>query len=151
MAKEKRTASRPQTVEVLPKINEDIAPKTNEGYLDKWGREKPDPTPMAPPVGFVRQPPLHERLRDMILAERRTLDEAAYVETWEEQNDFDVGDDLDPTSPWETNFEVPMGAEELTKDISQAVAAKGGEQGGGSPPADPPNGGVDNAPEPAKK
>lgn len=68
--------------------------------------EHPDPTPMAPPVGFKRRPSLADQIREMVRNERlqRELDQAGY-ETFEEADDFDVGDDFDPTSAYEEHFD----------------------------------------------
>lgn len=76
------------------------------------GAEIPDSTPLAPPVGYERQPSLAEQIRAMIVGEKlRAEVEAAGAETFEEADDFDVGDDYDPTSPYEANFD-PMTPEE---------------------------------------
>lgn len=76
--------------------------------LYKDGREYPDPTPVAPPVGFIKQPPLHDLIKQMVRSE--ALKRAAMqadAETFEEADDFDVGDDFDPTSPYEEVFDPP--------------------------------------------
>lgn len=87
--------------------------------------EQPDPTPMAPPLGFKRRPSLADQIREMVRNERlqRELDEAGY-ETFEEADDFDVGDDFDPTSAYEEHFDgqfeqqaqAPLAREEKPKD-----------------------------------
>lgn len=73
-------------------------------YLDENGHEKPNPVPMQPPVGYRRQPTIAEQMRMMI---RTASLEAAQAgaETEEEANDFDVGEDMEPHSPWENDFE----------------------------------------------
>lgn len=74
--------------------------------LDKHGHEIPDPTPMEPPIGYVKQPSLAEQIRDAIRShELKKEAEAAGFETFEEAEDFDVGDDYEPTSPFEETFE----------------------------------------------
>lgn len=74
--------------------------------LNEKGQEIPDPTPMAPPVGFKRQPSLSEQIRQMILSEklRQEAEEMGY-ETFEEADDFDVDDDFDPSTPYEEVFD----------------------------------------------
>lgn len=68
--------------------------------------EQPDSRPMAPPVGYVKTQPLHERIREMIRSEHlRQAAIAAGAETLEEADDFDVGEDYDPTSPYEIGFD----------------------------------------------
>lgn len=65
----------------------------------------PDPTPMAPPLGYRPQPSLRDQIREMILSERLRVEaEAAGAETFEEADDFEV-EDFDPHSPYEVNFD----------------------------------------------
>lgn len=79
---------------------------TKASNLDAHGREIPDPTPMAPPVGYNRQPSLSEQIRAMVRSERLAQEVAAAgYETFEEADDFDVGDDFEPSSPYEGNFD----------------------------------------------
>lgn len=94
--------------------------------LYKDGREFPDPTPMAPPVGFIKQPTLAETMRQMIAGEalRRHAREAG-AETFEEADDFEVGEDYDPTSPYEETFEPPpvqISPEEADKALAKHIA-----------------------------
>ena len=64
--------------------------------LDARGAEVLDPTPMAPPVGYRRQPSLAEQIREMVRSERLAAEvEAAGAETFEEADDFDIEDDCD--------------------------------------------------------
>lgn len=61
---------------------------------NEQGEELPDSTPVAVPVGFQRPPTIHEQIRMFVRSEefnRRA--QAAGVETWEEANDFEVGDE----------------------------------------------------------
>lgn len=68
--------------------------------------EVPDPTPMAPPVGYKRQPSIFEQQRDMMRAHFAAFEKEGF-ESPEEADDFNVGDDYDPTSPYEHNFDPP--------------------------------------------
>lgn len=68
--------------------------------------EKPDPVPMAPPVGYTPTPPLEDLVRTMITG--HLLREAAAkegFETFDEADDFEVGEDYDPRSPYEEVFD----------------------------------------------
>lgn len=69
------------------------------------GKEYPNPTPMEPPIGYIPSRPLHEQIREMVLREISEAADRADADTEEEANDFDVGDDFDPTSPYEIGFE----------------------------------------------
>lgn len=60
----------------------------------------PDPTPVAPPIGYKKQPSMVDIIREQI----RLAGEASKsqgFETFEEADDFDVDDDYDPRSPYE--------------------------------------------------
>lgn len=91
---------------------------SDEAYAQKMERKDltpdgsaliPDPTPIAPPLGYIKQPSITERIRDMVRSEHlRAAAEAAGAETFEEANDFDVGDDYDPNSPYEEVYEPPV-------------------------------------------
>lgn len=73
---------------------------------DEFGREVPSPVPMAPPLGYRKQPTITERIRDMVRSENLRLEAArAGYETFEEGDDFDIGDDYDPRSPYELQFD----------------------------------------------
>jgi len=97
--------------------------KSNANYLTADGREKPDPTPMEPPIGFNRQPSLAEQIRTMVRSEAlRQAAEKAGAESFEEADDFEVGDDYDPSSPYEQDFDqVPIS--ELRARAAAAEAA----------------------------
>lgn len=88
--------------------------------IGRDGREYNDPTPMAPPVGYKRQPTMVEiiraQVRDALLAKELA---AQGVETFEEADDFDVGDDYDPSSPWENDFDPPI--REVLQEAEKAV------------------------------
>lgn len=89
--------------------------------LNEHGQELPDPTPMAPPIGFKRQPTMVEYIRDMVRSERlRQEAEAMGHESFEEADDFDVGDDddFDPKSGWENDFDPP--AREIVQEVSES-------------------------------
>lgn len=95
-------------------------------YLDDRGHERPDPTPMEPPLGYVEGPTLFETIQAMV---RRANDEmkaeGSPYETEEEANDFgrEFDDDYEPTSGYELlEEEVPI--------------SRGG--GGVEPPSDEP-------------
>lgn len=77
-------------------------------YLDDCGREVLSPLPVAPPVGYVKHISLAEQIRAMVRSEAlRYHAETSGHETFEEADDFDCGDDFDPRSPYEVDFEPP--------------------------------------------
>lgn len=60
--------------------------------INSHGQEVPDPTPVELPVGYKHPLPLAERMKQMIRSELSSAAAQAGAETWEEANDFDVGD-----------------------------------------------------------
>lgn len=82
------------------------APRASDSLVD-YKYEKPDPVPIAPPLGYQPTPPIEELIQQMITNHvLRAEMEAAGAETFEEADDFEVGEDYDPTSPYEETFDV---------------------------------------------
>lgn len=109
------------------------------------GREVPDPTPMAPPVGWFKQPTMVEHIRSLVAHELSRRADAVGHESFEEADDFDLPDGDDPHSPYENEFEPPIAAlAEQARKAEEAEKPVEGEkepdEGGGPPkqPADPP-------------
>lgn len=104
--------------------------------FDEHGRELMDPTPIAPPIGYKKSPSIAEQIRAMVRSEKlRQEAEAEGYETFEEADDFDVGDDFDPKSPYEEVFEpLPEVNEDdrlmtLGDHIGRSIVSQlGGEQ-----------------------
>lgn len=95
---------------------------TAKERLDEHGREKLDPKPVAMPLGFERPETLAEQIQRMV---RQTVSQEAAdqgFETFEDADDFDVGDDFDPTSPYEMEFDPILG-----REVSPQMVAEGGE------------------------
>lgn len=129
-------------------------PGTGEQIHDARGYEIPDPTPMQPPLGYKRQDTLAAQMRAMILSDRLAREAAAAgAETFEEADDFEIGDDFDEVrySPYEANFD-PMTPEEraalstqgrdpdkiLTKEEKKALEAPPPKPKKTSPAGDQP-------------
>lgn len=75
------------------------------------GEEILDPTPIEIPLHFQRPMSLNERIKQMVQHEASMIARANGYETFSEADDFNVDDDeIDPSSPWEENFdpEVPF-------------------------------------------
>lgn len=87
------------------------------------GQEIPDPTPIAPPIGYKRQPSIFEQMRQMVLSDRLAAEaSAAGAETFEEADDFDVGEDIDPRSGWENDYDPPI--RQVLDDGAKALAER---------------------------
>lgn len=104
-------------------------------FLTDEGYEALSSIPMAPPVGFTKEEPLHLRIKRMVREARlqEELDAAGH-ETFEEADDFDVGDDYDPSSPFEIEFDPPEVLQMFQHAEQEAYAARGEP----NPPADGP-------------
>lgn len=88
----------------------DYAKKMVERGYDAQGRFIPDPTPMAPAVGFKESPSMVEIIRRMVRDERLAQDlDATGFETFDEADDFEVGDENadELRSGFENEFEPP--------------------------------------------
>lgn len=98
----------------MSKDDKKLVPNSKNGrHLD--GREILDPTPIAVPIGFKQPPTLAEQVRRLV-GHYRTIEDAGF-ETPEEADDFAVGDDYDPSSPWELVHDEQFG--EVTKEVKR--------------------------------
>lgn len=86
-------------------------------FLDDLGREIPDPRPLQPPIGYKKQPSLFELVREATAREVALYAANREPETFEESDDFDIDDDIDPHSPWENDFDPPW------SEVKQAIEA----------------------------
>ena len=102
---------------------EELLEKYQAKNIDLNGKLIPDPTPLAPPVGYNPQPSMVEIVRDMVRSERlkQDLDDQG-LETFEESEDFDIEDDPVAQSPWENEFDPPI--EELVAAGREAIAKR---------------------------
>lgn len=84
--------------------------------LNADGHELLSDKPIALPMGFKKPETLAEQVRRLVRHEQfaQALG-GPDSETFEEADDFDVGDDYDPTSPFEQVFDFA-----LQRDISPA-------------------------------
>lgn len=77
-----------------------------KAVLNDKGQEVLDPIPMAPPVGYDKPFDMFAHVRNMVRSEHlRIAALEAGQETFEESDDFEVGEDYDPNSPYEEVFD----------------------------------------------
>lgn len=107
--------------------------KAQKDYLTADGREKASSTPVAPPIGYIKQPSMVENIRDMVRREMSIAAAEAGMETFEEADDFEVGDDYDPRSPYEELFDPPPNL----PGMRASTEGKGEREGEGE--AEPPS------------
>lgn len=119
-----------------------------------------DSVPLAPPVGYRKQPSMVEIVRNMVRGERLKAALDADTETFEDADDFDIPDDPDPPqSGYENELDPPLAElveegrkvmearKKREKEAEQAVkppekpAGKPDSGGvGGKPPTESPSG-----------
>lgn len=77
---------------------------------DAHGREMPDPTPVAMPVGFQRPESLVDLMKRLIRTEVSQTAHDAGTETFEEANDFEVPEDTveDTATQYEAMADEPF-------------------------------------------
>lgn len=120
-----------EAVELMATLGFGFDKETGEFYhlkgkpLTPEGRETPDPTPMQPPLGYFKQPTMVDHIRNLIRSERlREAAEAGGAESFEEADDFNVGDDYDPHSGYETEFEPEIPQSAASADDESGAAAE---------------------------
>lgn len=101
------------------------------GFNDA-GEFIPDSVPMAPPIGYKETESMVDIVRRMVRDEQLQADlAAAGAETFEEADDFEVGDDgEDLMSGHENDFDPPVKelVSEGKKEIARKKAAKEAEE-----------------------
>jgi len=114
----------------------------------KKGTETLDTTPVATPVKFHRPPTLQEQIQRYTRNHLNKIALQEGKETFEEANDFDVGEDELPPTPHEIEFDA-RGEAEFEKFAIKALpkgkkpkadpAGKTDPEGSVSAPNTPPN------------
>lgn len=126
----------------LAAIEAAIAAHPKGKPLNEQGQLIPDSTPIAPPIGYKKQPSMVEIIREQIRQASEEAGRAGY-DTLEEAEDFDIGDGQEPYSQYEQEDaqEVPISVlrerqrQALADEAEKAAeAAKPG--GGGETPAE---------------
>lgn len=78
---------------------------------DANGWELLDPTPVAIPTGFKVPETMEQRVQRLTRTSMSALAAEQGYETFEESEDFNIGDDIDPSTPYETFFDPQLGIE----------------------------------------
>lgn len=91
------------------------------------GKEYPNPTPIAPPIGWHPAEPIHEMIARMVargVKEQMEAERGVELESPEDADDFEVGDDYDPSAPYEHDFEptAPWPASRAVRELEQQIA-----------------------------
>lgn len=105
-------------------VTSQVRDRFKEKGLDESGAAATlDPTPMEPPIGYNPQPSMFDLIQKQVQLElsRQGLEKG--LEDFMEADDFDIGDDYEPESPYEDNF--MMSAKELMAIGSQVLKDRG--------------------------
>lgn len=108
---------------------------------NEFGQEIPDSRPVEMPLNFRRPKPLNQLVSEIVARQIRELAEEQGAESFEEADDFDVGDEEFPTSIHEMTDEQEVfnAPSENRGPGDKALPAKATE--GPAPTGDPANGG----------
>lgn len=83
-----------------------IQERPQKASLNQDGHEIGDSRPLEVALNLRRAPSLTEQIRAVVRSERLKQEAiASGHETFEEADDFEIGDDYDPESPYEMEFE----------------------------------------------
>lgn len=97
--------------------------------LNERGHEVVSDVPVAAPIR-IRRPTQFEEMRRMIREEMSRQARSEGRETFEEADDFNVGEDYDPRSPWELDDEQ-LAASQF---VEERPIEQPGELSTGAPP-----------------
>ena len=117
-----------------------------KGRPFKGNRLYMDPKPVAPPVGYEKQPSMMDIIRQQVQQASRAAEEEGW-ESVEEANDFECPDDPFPSSPYEfteEEIEVPPSVrkdriKQEQKDALEETETKAEGAGGVPHQSDPPD------------
>lgn len=109
------------------------AQQSGQSMLLVDGSEIPSPLPIAPPIGWEKQPDLIDQIRSMVQREIGIRDDME-VDDPDEEDDFDMADlDDDFRTPYEVEG---LTREEILREFRHRVAERD-EQRAPMPPAAP--------------
>lgn len=111
------------------------------------GAEILDPTPVAPPVGYVRQKSMVDIIREQIRSDA-LLARLNDRESFAESDDFDIPDDpIDPHTPYEDEFEPIADVVAEARDLEKKARAARAPQAPPEARQDTPSQGSSSSPQ----
>lgn len=94
-----------------------------KGTLNQAGEEVLDPRPVAIPAGFKRPETLQEQVARLVRTSVSEWANRQGMETFEESEDFEVDDEFDPQSRFETFFDPILGRDLSAEEFRRNEAA----------------------------
>lgn len=106
-----------------------MSQKISSTRLNADGQEVLDNTPVNIPLRFQRVKNLSDQIRETLRSEEfRAYLNSQELETPEEADDFDVGDDYDPRSPYEMTLDQELRGPQDDENERVAAAQRTGNQ-----------------------
>lgn len=138
-----------KTTHDTTKASGKASPGAAEGKHTEEGLEVMDPMPKQPPLGYKKTPSLAEQILQQVRLQR--LEDAKLHETEEEADDFEVGEDFEPLSPYENDHmptfaNLKKQAKEINERLEKAKREKAIADYKAKHGKEPP---TDRSPEPA--
>lgn len=127
--------------EYWEKLEKIVAAHPKGKAYDKEGRFYPDPTPVAPPPGqsSVADIDMFEVMRNRIRNEASLEAQMKGYESFEEANDYDVDEELEPFSPYEEIVEqAVMDGPIARPEVNAAIPSDASEKQDAPPKAAAP-------------
>lgn len=121
-------------------------PKTSMGYLDKFGREIPDPTPLEIAIGQSVASSMSELVAQLV---QKAIHEHLGQDTFgPEAEDLDEDEDMSTYSPYSVELQdraLSAEIDRLKAERTSLIASSAPAPGAAPPAVSPPIGGVPGA------
>lgn len=101
-------------------------PGVGHALLLPDGREVLNPVPVAPPVGYVKEPTVMEMINAQVKKHLALLRDDEELDTEAEAQDFNIGDDYEPYSPYEILMSDEFPSVPVVEPEVGATGATGG-------------------------
>lgn len=99
------------------------------------GREVPDDVPLAATLKLPKQESLSDMIQRLVRTNISALAASEGYETFEEANDFDIGDDPELKGEYEIDDELPLGISDYPEP-GDTPAESAQDTAGDTPPSD---------------
>lgn len=87
------------------KMNDGMQIKRTGPKYNEKGEEMMDPTPVALPIAFKRPESVGQMMQRLIKNHYSKVAAAEGLDSFDDADDFDIGDDVEPKSPYESDLD----------------------------------------------